>query len=669
MGLNIRLHDINLKNNFRLSFRTGSTAGDLSIITTGYTSFINGATLSGNTVYASSDVIDYNTTPIIFPNSEFNTQYWFKFLDTITGLYTIKNINTHESKYYECYDMIDFYVTVTEDICDTPIGGDTFNPRITLYDYPNNNGYGNNSSNGSTYNIYTGTTPDINSVTTGFITGVTTNQSTGVIYSFTYTVDYPPTLPMEPLYVFVEHSDGSVWNGNNTNPRRQGGFEVKRVRLVNEFDYLSPNETQPPFTLVPTQTPLPTPIPTSTPSPTPLPATATPTNVPTNVPTATPTNVPTATPTNTTAPAGATYTPTPTNTTAPAGATYTPTPTSTFLPFDMVVYSGGTLGGACSNVNGPYTVYYRGSLGIGTDLFTDSNCTVAVNTPGYYWSDNATVYLVGLPSVEDGRITDIVACATPTPTPIPVGYFTGYVSDGTAQEACDGGIYGPIGQVPGYAFAFDIIGNATGDLCNATQISTLSYGSNTPSGDIIKPMDQGGIYDMNPDFYVSDGTYVRQFRRQGTGSSALPLDTCVSCTEGPTPTPTPLPPTVTPTPTPLPDGVLDFASSDSNFQQCGEPYGSNDYEYDRTYYVEFTSARSMGGYVVVYLNGGSNIQLPFNQNDTLASLIVSCGCGSSCESIEYVMSIIYSTPTPTPEPLLPTSTPTEGDGGELPQPT
>ena len=440
MGLNIRLHDINLKNNFRLSFRTGSTAGDLSIITTGYTSFINGATLSGNTVYASSDVINYNTTPIIFPNAEFNTQYWFKFLDTVTGLYTIKNINTHESKYYECYDMIDFYVTVTEDICDTPIEGDTFNPRITLYDYPNNDGYGNNSSNGSTYNIYTGTTPDINSVTTGLkASNQTTNQSTGVIYSFVYTVDYPPTLPMEPLYIFVEHSDGSVWNGNNSNPKKQGGFEVKRVRLVNEFDYLSPNQTQPPFTLVPTQTPLPTPTPTEvptatpTPSATPLPATATPTSTPlpaTATPTVTPLPVTyTPTPTNTTAPSAATDTPTPTptNTTAPSAATDTPTPTpsSTPIPYQLTVFTGNSLSTACSNLINPLLepviLFYQGSLGVNTILYRNNNYTNPVTPTVYCAADSSTVYVVGTPSDTDGQITEITSCpaATLEPTPIP----------------------------------------------------------------------------------------------------------------------------------------------------------------------------------------------------------------------------------------------------------
>jgi hypothetical protein len=420
-----------------------------------------------------------------------------------------------------------------------------------------------------------------------------------------------------------------------------------------------------PITGIPTPTPTPSPTPTNTPTPLP---TATPSPTPTiscsfdgtvvyglsgtAIPTATPTSSPatyTPTPTNTTAPAGATYTPTPTNTTAPAGATYTPTPTPTFLPYDMVVYSGGTLGGACSNVNGPYTVYYRGSLGIGTDLFTDSNCTVAVNTPGYYWSDNATVYLVGLPSVEDGRITDIVACPTPTPTPTPSFTFNLYVSETSGSVACAGG------DTPAGSYhQFVITGNTT-NFCTATSFTC----------DFITSYD---LYQ----FWVSDGTNSRSLTRTGGQGSetASPDGACVACAGAATATYTPTPPpTYTPTPTPLPEGVSTFGSSDSNYQQCGYGFDTNDYEFDRTYYVDFTSARSMGGYVVVYLNGGSPIQLPFNQNDTSASLIVSCGCGSSCESIEYVMSIIYSTPTPTPEPLSPTNPPAPTNEGDPLEPS
>ena len=138
-------------------------------------------------------------------------------------------------------------------------------------------------------------------------------------------------------------------------------------------------------------------------------------------------------------------------------------------------------------------------------------------------------------------------------------------------------------------------------------------------------------------------------------------------TDTPTPEPPPptLPPTATPvptdtpTPTPLPDGVLSFGSYDNSQQPCGYGFGPNDYEYYRTYQVDFTSPRSMNGYVVVYLSDSTTISLSFNQNDTAASTSVFCGCGSPCADMIGVSNILYTTSTPTPEPLLPTEPPVE----------
>jgi hypothetical protein len=200
-------------------------------------------------------------------------------------------------------------------------------------------------------------------------------------------------------------------------------------------------------------------------------------------------------------------------------------------------------------------VYYRGSLGQNFDtiLYTNSGLTQTVDF-GYYRNNDDLIFGVrndppDYPSDDPGMINfEGGPCPTPTPTPLPTGLFTGYVSDGSAQQACDGGTFGPLSpvppyeQTPFYAFAFDIIG-ATGDLCNATLISTSGYSGN---GDIIKPMAQGGTYDMNPEFWIASGGYVRKWSRVGTTSNATPLDTCVSCTGGPTPTP--LPPTPTSTP-------------------------------------------------------------------------------------------------------------------------
>jgi hypothetical protein len=438
--------------------------------------------------------------------------------------------------------------------------------------------------------------------TLGNVSGCTITGNT--LTNYTLMSGYSNILKRDfPKYVIVP--DGTYYIKAVPSNLNDGGCVLSDISPIRIQMPTTPTPTPTPSpTPIPTSTP--TNTPTNTPIPCSFDANvvyglpATPTATPTNTPT------PSPTPTNTTAPAGPTATPTatPISTTkyivkkclgsggdgvttykisaslVSTGKTYTftsgpggladmngancwdvissvtdtsspdyvvPGYSNEYLscgvcsPVSVDVLTGSTISGACSGI--AKTLYYRGSLGVDTVLYTSNTLLDAVQTPGYYYDINLDyIWHVGLPSVEDGRITDIQYCPTPTPTPIPIGLFTGYVSDGTAEEACDGGIYGPIGQVPGYAFAFDIIGNNTGDLCNATQISTENYGYD---GDVIKPMAQGGKYDMNPDFYVSDGTYVRQFRRQGTGSSALPLNTCVSCTGGPTPTP--LAPTPTPT--------------------------------------------------------------------------------------------------------------------------
>jgi hypothetical protein len=223
-------------------------------------------------------------------------------------------------------------------------------------------------------------------------------------------------------------------------------------------------------------------------------------------------------------------------------------------PVSFDTYSGSSVSAACVSET-LIKVWYRGGLGLSYDtvLYTTSGFTTPVDF-GYYWYSDELIFGVrndapNYSSVEDGRINyEGGPCPQPTATPVPLGYFTGYVSDGTAQEACDGGIFGPLSpvppynQIPFYAFAFDIIGDAQGDLCSASLISTSGYSAN---GNIIKPMAQGGTYDMNPDFWIASGGYVRKWRRSGNSSNATPLEACVSCSSGepvatatPTPTPT-----------------------------------------------------------------------------------------------------------------------------------
>jgi hypothetical protein len=151
-------------------------------------------------------------------------------------------------------------------------------------------------------------------------------------------------------------------------------------------------------------TPTPTPTPTSTPTPTPTP-TVTP------IP---PTYTPTPTPTNT--PIPPTFTPTPTPT-----ATPTITPTATITPYELTVFTGTTSAQACDNLVDPFyeptILFYQGILGLGTILYRNNNYTNPVIATVYCAVDNATIYVVGSPSVQNGEITSITACATPTPLP------------------------------------------------------------------------------------------------------------------------------------------------------------------------------------------------------------------------------------------------------------
>lgn len=132
---------------------------------------------------------------------------------------------------------------------------------------------------------------------------------------------------------------------------------------------------------------------------------------------------PTPTPTSTAVPPTNTPTPTPT-------ATPTVTPTATPIPFSITAFTGTTAAQACSNfvdpLYEPTILYYSGSLGIGTILYRNNNYTNPVIPIVYCLVDSSTIYVVGTPSPQDGEITGIVACPTPTPvptsTPVPSTY-------------------------------------------------------------------------------------------------------------------------------------------------------------------------------------------------------------------------------------------------------
>ena len=116
MGLNIRIHNINVPSPFELFYKTGNTAGNQTVIENGYTQY--------GGIYSLND-------PIVFSGASFNTQYWFKIQYTgVTGNensvgYIIENIKTHQpvgNIYYalHCCDFSGGTAEFYEEIPPTP---------------------------------------------------------------------------------------------------------------------------------------------------------------------------------------------------------------------------------------------------------------------------------------------------------------------------------------------------------------------------------------------------------------------------------------------------------------------------------------------------------------------------------------------------------------------
>ena len=79
----IRIHGIEVENDFQVYYMTGSTPSNHI---SGYTQY-NGTYVSG-------------TTEITLTGLTYNTQYWIRIVDTITGYYIVENIRTYAEGYY-----------------------------------------------------------------------------------------------------------------------------------------------------------------------------------------------------------------------------------------------------------------------------------------------------------------------------------------------------------------------------------------------------------------------------------------------------------------------------------------------------------------------------------------------------------------------------------------
>jgi hypothetical protein len=152
---------------------------------------------------------------------------------------------------------------------------------------------------------------------------------------------------------------------------------------------------------------------TTTAAPTTSTTTTTTTAAPTTTTTTTTTAAPTTTTTTTTA--APTTSTTTTTTTAVPTTTSTTTTTTTNIPYTQSFYTGSSLSAACAETN-PVELYYNGPLQVGTILYQGPGYSNPVVPTKYCKVDNNNVYVIGIPSDEDGKVTEIVSCPTTTTT-------------------------------------------------------------------------------------------------------------------------------------------------------------------------------------------------------------------------------------------------------------
>jgi hypothetical protein len=111
MGLNVKILNITYENTYSLRYKSG----DYPYPENNNSTF----TLYGTGLTDSS---------ITLTGLSFDTQYWVKMTDDVTGRYIIKNIYTHDSKSFPCYDTICFDIEVE---CLSGVTTPSVTPSIT----------------------------------------------------------------------------------------------------------------------------------------------------------------------------------------------------------------------------------------------------------------------------------------------------------------------------------------------------------------------------------------------------------------------------------------------------------------------------------------------------------------------------------------------------------
>ena len=378
-------------------------------------------------------------------------------------------------------------------------------------------------------------------------------------------------------------------------------------------------------------------------------------------------------------------TPTPTPTPNPA-PTYTPTNTPTQTPCSVASfngYSGLTLNNACNQLY-PATIYYCGSLGVGTDLYSDSAFTNPVNTPGYYYDPNTTqVYHVGLPSVQDGRVTDIQSCPTPT------GIWTITNYDCGLGSINDVGINSSfMNTLPLGPSTFPLTSTLGGSkaypsgVINGTNLIQLNVTTNLPGvggcalifvyvNSVLAAQSQ---FDNNPFPQISVNLNIGDDVQVVVQCFGTPCSTPAP-TSAVTSTPTPTP-TTTPTLTPTPYRTVSASNNNEygvNISSITSNFGitfNNSFPitYGNTINGIITSA-SIGDTVDINFTGGTPFEFYVYENGSLTSGYTSYSptilnytiTQNLTENSGLLFQLVNATASPTPSPTqteTPTPTPT-----------
>ena len=116
MGLNVRLYNITNDGNYSIRYKSGDSPYPETNDST-FTLYNTGLT----------------ATTITISGLSFDTQYWIKMTDQTTGRYIIKNIYTHDSKAFPCYDTMCFDV---QTVCTSPSPTPSPTPSLIVSSTP-----------------------------------------------------------------------------------------------------------------------------------------------------------------------------------------------------------------------------------------------------------------------------------------------------------------------------------------------------------------------------------------------------------------------------------------------------------------------------------------------------------------------------------------------------